>query len=71
MERFNGTSKDMSKYSNILRSGSVKCKCGRIEPIPPHLNKVICSWCKNYVFRTPKDEFKHRMKEKMINNARK
>ena len=62
---------DMSKYSNILRSGSVKCKCGRIEPIPPHLNKVICSWCKNYVFRTPKDEFKHRMKEKMIKDGRK
>ena len=62
MRKFNGTSKQMSKYVNILRDGSVRCKCGRYEPIPPHFDKVLCSWCGNYVFKTKKDEFSYRMK---------
>jgi len=71
MKAFNGTEKEMERYRSILSDNSIKCKCGRNETIPPHLNKVICSWCGNYVFRTPKEEFKHRMREKMVQNARK
>lgn len=65
MRKFNGTSKQMNKYVNTLRDGSVRCKCGRYEPIPPNFTKVICSWCGNYVFKTKKDEFNYRMKERL------
>ena len=65
------TYKEIEKYHRVLTDNKTKCKCGHSVAIPPHLNKVICSWCRNYVFRTPKDEFKHRMKEKMINDERK
>ena len=40
-----------------------KCKCGHSVVIYPNTTKKLCNWCKNYVFRNPRDEFKERMKE--------
>ena len=43
------------------------CKnCHHSVLIPPQLDKIICSWCKNYVFKNDKIEFEYRMKEKML-----
>ena len=42
-----------------------KCKCGRRVIIPKWVDKQICSWCGNYVFRNKYDEFKYRVKEKI------
>jgi predicted SprT family Zn-dependent metalloprotease len=41
------------------------CKCGRKAIIPKRLNKVICDWCGNYVFKTKKDEDIYRIKQKI------
>lgn len=44
----------------------VKCKhCGHNSTMPVYVDKKICSWCGNYVFRTPEIEFKFRLTEKI------
>lgn len=42
------------------------CKCGHRSVIPESLDKTVCSWCGNYVFKDKKAEFQYRMKEKLI-----
>ncbi len=44
------------------------CKCGHRVIIPNWVDKQLCNWCGNYVFKTKEDEFKFRMKEKMRKN---
>lgn len=47
-----------------------KCKCGHSVIITNKLDKAICSWCGNLVFKTPKAEFEYRvnqMKQKLKN----
>ena len=51
------------KYMNVLVKKRIKCKCGHSTYIPPELDKVICSWCGNYVFKDNKKEFEYRFKE--------
>lgn len=63
--------KEIEKYRKVLTDNSIKCKCGHSIAMKPGLNKEICNWCNCYVFRTPKDEFEYRLKERMIKNARK
>ena len=53
---------EIIKYAHILTENSVKCKCGHTIAMNPKLNKEICSWCGNYVFKTKKDEFDYRTK---------
>jgi len=55
------------KYSHILTKERIKCSCGHCVNIPPNLDKIICTWCGNYVFRDKKTEFEYRMKERMNN----
>lgn len=42
------------------------CKCGRKVVIPSWVDKQLCDWCGRYVFKSKKDEFEYRMKEKML-----
>ena len=47
-----------------------KCKCGHSVIITNKLDKAICSWCGNLVFKNPKAEFEYRvnqMKQKLKN----
>lgn len=46
------------------------CKCGRKVVIPKWQEKSLCDWCGRYVFKDKKDEFKYRMKERIIKNER-
>lgn len=41
------------------------CKCGHSMYIFPmeHVNKKICSWCKNYVYVNKKEEFKDKLRK--------
>ena len=55
------TNEEIKKYSEILSKNSIKCKCGHSIAMNPELNKQICTWCGNYIFRTPKDEFQYRL----------
>jgi hypothetical protein len=59
---------EIIKYAHVMTENSIKCKCGHTINMNPKLDKEICSWCNNYVFRNPKDEFVYRVKEKMIQN---
>lgn len=38
-----------------------KCKCGHRSVIPKNVEKTVCSWCGNYVFKDKKTEFQYRM----------
>ena len=40
-----------------------KCKCGHSVIIPAWVDKQLCSWCGNYVYKDKKDEFKNKIKE--------
>lgn len=40
----------------------VRCKCGHRVIIPIWEDKQLCSWCKNYVYRDKRIEFKERLK---------
>lgn len=57
--------KEIIKYSEEINKGKIKCKCGHSVIIPPNVDKVICHWCHNYVFKDKKTEFEFRLKEKM------
>lgn len=54
---------DPIKYSRELLQKRIKCNCGHSIYIPPHMDKVICNWCGNYVFKDKKTEFSFRLKE--------
>ena len=54
-----------TKYYEKISNFKIKCKCGHTMLMPPHLDKMTCSWCKEYVFRTKKDEFLYKMKQKI------
>jgi len=41
------------------------CKCGHRVIITNKQDKTICDWCGHYVFKSKKDEFEFRLKEKM------
>ena len=40
-----------------------KCKCGHSVIIPAWVDKQLCNWCGNYVYKDKKDEFKCKLKE--------
>ena len=46
-----------------------KCKCGHGVIIPNRLDKILCNWCGNYVFKNKEDEFKYRIQESLMNNT--
>lgn len=51
------------KYKHAMQSISYKCKkCAHKVIIPKFVKKQICSWCGNYVYSDPKEEFKERFK---------
>lgn len=48
-----------------------KCKyCGRRVVIGSTRTKSLCDWCGHWVFKDEKEEFKYRMKERIINERR-
>ena len=57
--------KEYSNMSNNYEQVKYQCSCGHKVVIPYWVDKQLCSWCKNYVFKNKQDEFKYRMKEKL------
>lgn len=55
----------MQKLQDALSIHTYTCECGHRVVILPHKEKEICNWCKHYVFKNKKDEFKYRTKEMM------
>lgn len=57
------TIKEFENMSNEYDKVKYLCKCGHKVVIPKWVDKQICDWCGNYVFKTKQDEFKFRMQE--------
>lgn len=67
MKKYNYMSnKDLQKYNEEINKHKYLCKsCGRKAYIPIDREKVICTWCHRYVFKTKKAEDLYRIKEKL------
>ncbi len=51
----------MNEYDKIKHI----CKCGHRVIMPKWIDKKICGWCGEYVFKDKKTEFEYRMNEQM------
>lgn len=57
--------KEYERMSEEYEKVKYICKCGHRVVIPKWVDKQLCGWCGNYVFKNKEDEFKFRLKEKM------
>lgn len=64
------TFKELEKLNSERSNSRVLCKCGHSLLMSNRSNKTICSYCHNFVFKTKKDEFIYRMKEKQLQRKR-
>lgn len=60
------TDKEYKRMTEEYDKVKYKCRCGHRSVIPESIDKTVCSWCGNYVFKDKKSEFEYRMKEKLI-----
>lgn len=60
------TIKEFDNQTKEYNKVKVACKCGYRTIFPYWVDKKVCSWCHNYVYRTKKIEFEEKLK-----NARK
>jgi len=62
-----GKIENPEKYSNKMHNFKYECKkCGRKAIMPKNVDKVICRWCRNFVFKNSKDEFEYRIKSELL-----
>jgi hypothetical protein len=54
--------KEMTKYFNDLAGCTRKCKhCGHSIQFLSKKDRLICSWCKNWIYKDNKSEFKYKI----------
>lgn len=68
MTRIAKRHEDPIKYVEELSKARIVCNCGHRVIMPPHFDKVLCSWCGNYVFKDKKAEFEYRINQEMRRN---
>ena len=54
------------KAFNIRTANKIKCKCGHTQLLG-NQDRVICDWCKHWIYKDKRTEFKYKLKE--INNG--
>lgn len=55
-----------TKVLSAMQKRRIKCKrCGCTRSVRAADNKNVCCNCGYYIFRSDKDEFKYRMKERL------
>lgn len=59
------TIKEYEKMTDEYDKVKYECKCGHRVVIPKWVDKQLCKWCGNYVFKSKKDEDLYRIKEKL------
>lgn len=59
------TKKEFKRMTEEYSKVKYTCKCGHRVIIPKWIDKQICGWCGQYVFKSKKDEFEFRMQEQM------
>ena len=57
--------KEDTRRFNEITNNTKKCKCGHSVLINAGVDKVLCTWCNNYVFKDKKTEDLYRVKEKL------
>ena len=62
---FKKDTKEFERMSEEYDKVKYICKCGHRVIIPKWIDKNICDWCGNYVFKSKKDEDLYRIMEKM------
>lgn len=65
--------KDIEKLAQERIKEKIVCKkCGcRSNLIPSRMDRVLCNWCNNYVYRTPELEFKCKLQEQIRKREKK
>ncbi len=65
------TNKEIEKYHDEIQKAFISCShCGHKVIIRKKEDKVLCSWCKNYVFKNKSDYFKYKLKKEMRKNEK-
>lgn len=57
--------KSDTKKFRMYADNTYKCKCGHSITIPNFINKKLCTWCGNYVYKNKKEEFRDKLKNVM------
>ena len=50
------------KAFDIRTANKIKCKCGHTQLLG-NQDRVICDWCKHWIYKDKRTEFKHKLKE--------
>ena len=58
------------KLAEAMTKLRVYCKCGHSVTMPMCVERQLCSWCGNYVFRNKHIEFLYRFNQQQIKNRR-
>ena len=61
-----GNYREDIKKIDFYTKNSIKCKCGHTNFLGSR-DKIICSWCGQYVFKNEKIKFLHRIGELLKN----
>lgn len=62
---FKKDTKEYERRAEELDKVKHICKCGHRVIIPKQVDKVLCDWCNNFVFKKKSDEFKYRINEQL------
>ena len=63
------TNKEIEKYHDEVQKAFISCShCGHKVIIRKKEDKVLCSWCKHYVFKDKKSEFEYKIKQQLKTN---
>lgn len=66
MRTRNKADKEFERGMHTRQQHKYVCKhCGHKQLITSYMDKTLCDWCKNYIFKNEKDEFKFRMQERL------
>lgn len=57
--------KEFKNRANEYDKVKYICNCGHRVIIPSWVDKQLCDWCGNYVFKDKKEEFKYRMEQEI------
>ena len=65
------SNKDIIKLMEEQQKSKITCPCGHRVLISTRKDRMICSWCKNYVYKDKATEFRYKMRENVLRERRK
>ena len=65
---FKKEAKEFKRKSEEYDKVKYICKCGHRVVIPKWVDKQLCNWCGEYVFKSKKDEFQYRVLQQVKKN---